>query len=233
MKHLLRLRPSPAMVIACIALMVALGGTSYAAIKLPRNSVGAKQLKKNAVTGPKVKANTIKGADVLESSLAEVPSAATAATATTATTATNATNAANAANATNAAAVTGNKVRSFSQLGTGPIPNAQILDLNGLQLYASCSAIGEVTLTAKTTLNDSEISAVSFDMSDASDQSLRNYDDSLLTTETFTVPQLSFSDEIGSLRFSGAGGKFVDLTYNQEDDLGSTLCVLHGFAISN
>ena len=229
MKHLLRLRPSPAMVIACIALTVALGGTSYAAIKLPRNSVGTKQLKKNAVTGPKVKANTITGADVLESSLAEVPSAATAATATTATTATNATNATNAANA---AAVSGNKVRGFSQVGGPTITNAQVLDLNGLQLYASCAG-GAVTVTAKTTLNDSEISAVSFDASDSTDTSSRNYDDNFLTTDTFAVPNNSNSDEVGSLRFSGTGGKFVDVTYNEEDNLGTTECVFHGFAISN
>ena len=41
------------MVIACIALTVALGGTSVAAIQaLPKNSVGTKQLKRNAVTSP-------------------------------------------------------------------------------------------------------------------------------------------------------------------------------------
>jgi hypothetical protein len=39
------------MVVACIALSVALGGTSVAAIQaLPKNSVGTKQLKRNAVT---------------------------------------------------------------------------------------------------------------------------------------------------------------------------------------
>ncbi len=86
MKRVVRL-PSPAMVVACIALLIALGGTSYAAIKLPKNSVGAKQLKRNAVTTPKVKNNAITGAKVLESSLGQVPSAATAATAVTATTA--------------------------------------------------------------------------------------------------------------------------------------------------
>lgn len=43
------------MAVACIALAVALGGTSYAAITLPANSVGAKQLKKNAVNSSKVK----------------------------------------------------------------------------------------------------------------------------------------------------------------------------------
>lgn len=52
-------RPSPAMVVACLALAVALGGTSYAAVKLPKNSVGTAQLKKNAVTAPKIKAGSL------------------------------------------------------------------------------------------------------------------------------------------------------------------------------
>ena len=38
-----------------MALFIALGGTGYAAIKLPANSVGTKQLKKNAVTLQKIK----------------------------------------------------------------------------------------------------------------------------------------------------------------------------------
>jgi hypothetical protein len=46
---------SPATVIAMIALAVALGGTSYAAVVLPAGRVGTKQLKKNAVTSVKVK----------------------------------------------------------------------------------------------------------------------------------------------------------------------------------
>lgn len=61
MRRLIRLRPSPAMVVACIALVVALGGTSVAAIQaFPRNSVGTKQLKNGAVTGAKVRAHTLK-----------------------------------------------------------------------------------------------------------------------------------------------------------------------------
>jgi hypothetical protein len=46
MTRLLRLRPSPAIMIACLALAVALGGTSYAAADklLPKNSVGTKQV---------------------------------------------------------------------------------------------------------------------------------------------------------------------------------------------
>lgn len=57
------LRPSLSMVVACIALSVALAGTTYAAIKLPKNSVGRKQIKNNAVTTAKVKNGSLKAAD--------------------------------------------------------------------------------------------------------------------------------------------------------------------------
>jgi hypothetical protein len=55
MRFIARHRPSPSMAVALLALSVALGGTGYAAIKLPKNSVGSKQIKPNAVTGAKVK----------------------------------------------------------------------------------------------------------------------------------------------------------------------------------
>jgi len=42
-------RPSPALVVALLALIVALGGTSYAAAKLPKNSVGSKQVKDSSL----------------------------------------------------------------------------------------------------------------------------------------------------------------------------------------
>ena len=55
--------PSPAMVVACVALLIALAGTSYAAIRLPANSVGAKQLKKGAVISAKVRDHSLLAAD--------------------------------------------------------------------------------------------------------------------------------------------------------------------------
>jgi hypothetical protein len=56
-----RMRPSPALVISLIALFVALGGTSYAAValKIPKNSVGTPQLKNGAVTAGKLNASAI------------------------------------------------------------------------------------------------------------------------------------------------------------------------------
>src|SRR5438876_8890036 len=46
MRLLRRFQPSPALVIACVALAIALAGTSYAAIqRLPKNSVTTYQVK--------------------------------------------------------------------------------------------------------------------------------------------------------------------------------------------
>lgn len=58
-----RRRPSPALVIACLALAVALGGTGYAAVVLPPNSVGTKQLVNGSVVAAKVKAHSLVAAN--------------------------------------------------------------------------------------------------------------------------------------------------------------------------
>jgi hypothetical protein len=88
-------RPSPATIIATIALFVALGGTAFS---LGRHSVGTKQLRNNAITSSKIKnhavtrkklarnavgpaqiaADAITGDKVVESTLGQVPSAALA-----------------------------------------------------------------------------------------------------------------------------------------------------------
>ena len=52
------------MVVALVALVIAMGGTSYAAIELPANSVGTKQLKANAVVRAKVKLGGLRPADL-------------------------------------------------------------------------------------------------------------------------------------------------------------------------
>jgi hypothetical protein len=55
----LRRHLSPALVLACLALLVAVGGTSYAQVTLPANTVGTKQLKNGAVVASKVKARSL------------------------------------------------------------------------------------------------------------------------------------------------------------------------------
>jgi hypothetical protein len=116
MQRIASFKPSPSMAIALLALLVALGGTSYAALKLPSNSVGTKQLKKRAVTraklaagavdDTKVRAGSLTGKSINAATLGKVPTAGTADNATTAGHAANADNAANATNATTAANAT-------------------------------------------------------------------------------------------------------------------------------
>jgi hypothetical protein len=88
MKRLRVSRPSPALIVSIVALVVALGGTSYAAFKVPKNSVGSKQLKKNAVTTKKIKNHAVTASKINTSGLT-VPSATHANTADNAGTAAN------------------------------------------------------------------------------------------------------------------------------------------------
>lgn len=116
MKKRLRL-PGPALVISLVALFVALGGTGYAALRLPRNSVGTIQIRNGAVIAPKIRDGTIVGAKLRNGTVTagkinvkglsvpnathatEAVTAMTAATASTATTATSATSASTATTA--------------------------------------------------------------------------------------------------------------------------------------
>ena len=66
---MLRRNLTPSFFISILALIVALGGVSYAAVQLPKNSVGAKQLKKKAVTASKIKRNSITTVKVKNRSL--------------------------------------------------------------------------------------------------------------------------------------------------------------------
>lgn len=60
-------RPSPAMAVALLALVLALTGTAFAA--LGKNSVGTRQLKEKSVTTGKIANNAVNGAKVADSSL--------------------------------------------------------------------------------------------------------------------------------------------------------------------
>lgn len=66
-------RGSYANVTASVALLVALGGTSYAAAELAKNSVGAKQLQANAVSSKKVKDGSLLSQDFAAGQLVAGP----------------------------------------------------------------------------------------------------------------------------------------------------------------
>lgn len=156
-----RRTPSPALVIAVIALFAALGGTGVAATKY----LSPKSVKKNSIPGDRLKSNTVTGKQVKESTLGKVPSAASADSATTATNATNATTATNATNATNATTaatatsagtaqnaekVGGVTVKHFSLRVASDAAAATVLQLAGVTVSLACPG-GNPVLTAKNT----------------------------------------------------------------------------------
>lgn len=73
MSKLRRTRPSPALVISVIALIVALGGTAYAAQKINGGSIF-----KQSIGGGKLKKNTLTGFQINNQKLGVVPAAAKA-----------------------------------------------------------------------------------------------------------------------------------------------------------
>ena len=73
-------RPSPAMIVALIALFAALGGSAYAAKKvgtkeIKANAITTGKIKKYAITTAKIKKEAVTGAKINESPLGAVPSA--------------------------------------------------------------------------------------------------------------------------------------------------------------
>lgn len=67
-------RPTPAFVVAVLALAVALGGTSFAADPIAQISalINGKKIKKNSIPGNRLKKNTVTGREVNESKLGKV-----------------------------------------------------------------------------------------------------------------------------------------------------------------
>lgn len=74
MRRILTRCPSPATLIACAALFVSLGGTGYAAFRLPPNTVGTAQLRSGAVVSSKVRDGSLLVRDFKRGQLGSVTS---------------------------------------------------------------------------------------------------------------------------------------------------------------
>jgi hypothetical protein len=212
-------------VMSSLAVFLVLGGATAFAAGLGKNSVGSKQIKKNAVTSAKIKNNAvttakikngaITGAKVNAGTIGTVP---------------NATHAVTADSAGNANTVGGLRIVKFSLNGGSNIGKTEILNLNGLQLQASCSS-GSETLTATTSVGGGEISAWAEDASGTYTSGEGEYDDDFSPGVTFDVPLPSNSDVIGDGAYTGGNLQTVRFFYNEEDDIGGNECLLNGYAI--
>jgi hypothetical protein len=155
MRAMLGHRPSPAMIVALIALFVALGGVSYGVAtgsidsrEIKNNSVRSDDVRNRSLSGRDIRLNTLGGAEIRESLLRQVPSAARADSATSARSATNAANAASAQNATNAAnagnaANLGNKPAARYLSDVRLVPSSSASDSTSPKTATASCAAGE------------------------------------------------------------------------------------------
>jgi hypothetical protein len=155
----IRKRLTYANVISSVAVFLVLGGAAFAAVKLPKNSVGTKQLKNNAVTTAKIKDGAVTASKVNVSGFPKVPSAASADTATNAghaasadkaTTATSADKATNAnlaadSNALGGKAASEYSIRYFARVSSGATPTL-VAGSPGVSVNASRPFTGAATV---------------------------------------------------------------------------------------
>ncbi len=249
MKSLLRRRPSPALVVASLALFVSLSGVSYGvatgfidsrelknnqvrSVDLRNNDIRTRDLRNNeirgldirnsTVQGRDVALNTITGDDVREDRLQKVPSAATADSA---------------ASAASAASLNGVRVLPIKHR-SGDVTGQTILDASGLQLLVGCTG-GDEDPIARTTVADGEIAVISDDAitADAAGAEatnlVHNLDDSFNPGEDFDVRDVvtAADDRIYELHYLGGDGVSVTVHLITDDNLGTSNCVVSGYAV--
>jgi hypothetical protein len=151
-------RVSPAMGVAMIALVLSLGGTSFAqgaatrlgklisGSKIKRGSIPGDRLIKGGVSGDRLKSNSITGKQINEKTLATVPSAVKAQRVTLAD---RATNAQRATNADNALALGGTAAAGYLSFASRGIPS-------GTTVTGAFGIGSNVTTTVTTTVVDLE-----------------------------------------------------------------------------
>jgi hypothetical protein len=232
--------PSPALVVASLALAIALGGTTYAATALPRNSVGARQLRpaavttvklaKSSVTTRQIKDHSIVAADIAPGALTSSAVAATGKVADAA----HADTATHAGTADSAKSV-GGAVFATIDYRVGPAtPDQTVLAANGLTISASCDATGTLSLSLASSAPDAEYALLATDETG----NVRGDSFSAWAGETFDVAaRLGLPDltrESIHLTYQGPAGKpvLVEVATDAAAFNGATACYAGGYAIS-
>ena len=205
-----------ATVASSLALLVALGGTSYAVTQIgtsqiKNNAVTTPKIKNGAVNGAKVKDGTVTGADVKESSLAKVPSAATA-----------------------DALAGGTRVVKVNFRGQN-VTDVTVATLGELTVKLTCAG-GQEALSATTTTMDNEIGVQSIesDNFDSFDDFGGAIDDDFNAGETFGFPigaSGNYTDRQYTFTYTAASGKGVTGHLTTEDEIGPDNCLVTGYLI--
>jgi hypothetical protein len=236
-KSIVRRRPSPALVIALIALFVSLSGAAYGVatgsidsreIKdnalrsrdLRNNDIRTRDLRNNEVRGLDIRNSTVHGRDVAldaltgddvdESELGKVASATTA---------------------DSAQSLDGLRVVPIRHRSAGGT-NETVLDTGGLQLLVTCAA-GDEELSARTSVAGGEIAFASSDVASANPGLNGDSDDDFNPGEPFDL-QTSASaagDRVFQLHYLGGNGTDVTAHLIADDEVGGSNCLVSGYAV--
>jgi hypothetical protein len=227
-------RPSPATILALIAVLATWTTSSFAARLLTgkdirdRSLTGA-ELRSNSVTG-RVVANlsgrdlltdSIDGTDVEESSLAEVPSARRAGSA------------AHADDATSAASLSGARLRRVSYARPAGSDTANALELGGLTLRARCSASGDLDVTAMTSGSSLVRVATTLRSGNSTSAGFAK-DDEFTPGDEFDVLAGGSDNSQGTLTYYALDGDIVTVTFLAESAVASGRgfsCLFAGTAV--
>jgi hypothetical protein len=237
--------PSPALVVASLALAVALGGTTYAATALPKNSVGAKQLKSGSVSSVKlakgsvasrqIKDHTIVAADLAKNAYPALPGkVAAAGHADTAGRADTAGHADSAGHADTAGSVSGATFTTIDyRVGPGT-PAAGVVSANGLTISASCDAAGTLLLSIASAAGDAEYAVLATDdTGNVRGDSFNAWNgEEFDLAERLGLPDLT--RESLRLTYQNPSGKpvLVEIAIDGDAFNGATSCYAGGYAIS-
>jgi hypothetical protein len=235
---MLRRRPSPALVIACIALFLSLGGVSYGvatgfidsreirnntvrSIDVRNNSVRTQDIRNNEVRGFDVRNssiqgrdvafNTITGADISESSLEKVPSATQADSAATATT------------------VGGIGVRRFFAKPAPGATVAEVLRSSGFAIEAGCTAGGDAVLRLDQLAGSPATNASLVGVGDSVMQPLAQYEASL--GANFDLVPAPNASATGTVTLSTSSGTVTTIVYAAQGApayAGENVCSIRG-----
>jgi hypothetical protein len=184
-------RPSPALVIACIALFLAMGGVSYGVAtgsinsrEIRNNTILSRDVRNGKLLGRDLKRATVGGREVRESRLGTVPSAAT---------------------------VDGHNLARINYRVPAGTPTTAILGLGGLIINATCTPTGNLNVTATTIANNSmvhagTVHAAGDNASYADNNDLDVGESSNMIPNTDTRVQ-------GSLTYTNPTGQVVSVSY--------------------
>jgi hypothetical protein len=188
-------RPSPALVIACIALFLSMGGVSYGLAtgsinsrEIRNNTIQSRDVRNGKILGRDLKRATVGGREVRESRLGTVPSAAS---------------------------VDGHNVAKINYRAPAGTPTTAILGAAGLIINATCTAGGNLNVTATTAINNSMVHAGTIHA--AGDNASYADNNDLDIGESSNLVQNADTRVQGSLTYTNPNGQVVTATYLSQE----------------